>query len=176
MKYDAALGWKTSCIRYDADLDKVRKRCLERAERREWLSARYPYIVNIEETAGLKHTSESLSQGPALDYVFAPPLTRQLSDALTAVMNKRGKDGKGVAVGGERERAHKWSSEEACQALADRMVGGLHRVSWTKVDVLFPRAPGRKYAHQMLIMKDPVQQAAGQGVVNHIIDVLCDSM
>ncbi|GAQ88580.1 hypothetical protein KFL_004410080 [Klebsormidium nitens] len=177
VRYDAALGWKTSCIRYDTDLDQVQKRCLERAERREWLSARYPHIVHVEETPGLRHTSETSSfQGAALDYVFAPPLTRQLSEALTAALSKKGKDGKGVASGEGKKPAHRWSSEEACRALEDRMVGGLHRVSWTKVDVLFHRAPGRKYAHQMLILKDPVQQAAGQGVVNHIIDVLCDNI
>lgn len=184
VRYDAALGWKTSCIRLDADLDRVRKACLERAQRKEWLNARYPYIVHIENTPGAEDRSTVSTHKADVDFIFAPPLARQLSEAVTVVLSKKGT----VALSKEKtaalskkgnasmakQRKHKWSSEEACRVLADRMVLGLHQVSWTKLDVLFHGAPGKKYAHQMLIMKDPVQQAAGQGVVNHIIDVLCD--
>lgn len=169
VKYDKALGWKTSCIRSDDELDRVRKLCCERAERQEWISGRYQYIVHVEHTPGDTAHASAVS-----DFGFAPPVTRQLSKAFRSASRKKPLEDKRVAIGAEKGRAHKWSSEEACRALAARMISGLHQVSWTKVDVLYHNAPAKWYAHQMLIMKDARKQAAGQGVVNHMLDVLCD--
>jgi hypothetical protein len=174
VKYDKALGWKTSCIRSDEQLDRVRKACLERAAREEWIHEQYPYIVHIENTSVESARESCTAHASALvDYVFAPPLTKRLSKAFRIASRSKLLENNRVAVGVEKGQAHKWSSKEACQALAVRMLLGLHRVSWEKVDVLYHNAPSKWYAHQMLIMKDARKQAAGQGVVNHMVDVLC---
>ncbi|XP_040376608.1 putative lipase C4A8.10 [Oryza brachyantha] len=54
--------------------------------------------------------------------------------------------------------------------LEERLLRGLKRVSWEKVDVSFHNSKVRSAAHSVIQVKDPVMHGEGADVINHMID------
>uniref|UniRef100_A0A0D9VJ24 DUF676 domain-containing protein n=2 Tax=Leersia perrieri TaxID=77586 RepID=A0A0D9VJ24_9ORYZ len=54
--------------------------------------------------------------------------------------------------------------------LEERLLRGLKRVSWEKVDVSFHNSKVRSAAHSVIQVKDPVMHSEGADVINHMID------
>ncbi|PAN07397.1 hypothetical protein PAHAL_1G332700 [Panicum hallii] len=52
----------------------------------------------------------------------------------------------------------------------ERLLGGLKRVSWEKVDVSFHNSKVRSAAHSVIQVKDPVMHCEGADVIQHMID------
>ncbi|TVU28974.1 hypothetical protein EJB05_20515 [Eragrostis curvula] len=56
--------------------------------------------------------------------------------------------------------------------LEERLLRGLKRVSWEKVDVSFHNSKVRYAAHSVIQVKDPVMHCEGADVIQHMIDHL----
>nr|CAB3450560.1 unnamed protein product [Digitaria exilis] len=54
--------------------------------------------------------------------------------------------------------------------LEERLLRGLKRVSWEKVDVSFHNSKVRSAAHSVIQVKDPVMHCEGADVIQHMID------
>ncbi|KAL6633854.1 hypothetical protein ACP70R_026525 [Stipagrostis hirtigluma subsp. patula] len=54
--------------------------------------------------------------------------------------------------------------------LEERLLRGLQRVSWEKVDVSFHNSKVRSAAHSVIQVKDPVMHCEGADVIKHMID------
>uniref|UniRef100_A0A453P7I6 DUF676 domain-containing protein n=2 Tax=Aegilops tauschii subsp. strangulata TaxID=200361 RepID=A0A453P7I6_AEGTS len=54
--------------------------------------------------------------------------------------------------------------------LEERLLRGLKRVSWEKVDVSFHNSKARSAAHSVIQVKDPVMHSEGADVIKHMID------
>ncbi|KQK00592.1 hypothetical protein BRADI_3g50540v3 [Brachypodium distachyon] len=54
--------------------------------------------------------------------------------------------------------------------LEERLLRGLKRVSWEKVDVSFHKSKVRSAAHSVIQVKDPVMHREGADVIKHMID------
>jgi len=54
--------------------------------------------------------------------------------------------------------------------LEERLLRGLKRVSWEKVDVSFHNSKVRSAAHSVIQVKDPVMHSEGADVIKHMID------
>lgn len=54
--------------------------------------------------------------------------------------------------------------------LEERLLRGLKRVSWEKVDVSFHNSKIRSAAHSLIQVKDPVMHSEGADIIKHMID------
>ncbi|PAN07400.1 hypothetical protein PAHAL_1G332700 [Panicum hallii] len=67
------------------------------------------------------------------------------------------------------EASNKCIDTDHC-TLEERLLGGLKRVSWEKVDVSFHNSKVRSAAHSVIQVKDPVMHCEGADVIQHMID------
>eukprot|EP00897_Mesotaenium_endlicherianum_P001223 jgi/Mesen1/1128/ME000123S00297 len=146
--YDHMVGWRTSSIRREHELPKLRGRG-GKEEKPAAIATRYRHVVSVTR-------SPPRGNGPHAS-----------SPAQLASSTRRATRDQGPSASAQAAEAYH-------DVLEEEMIAGLQQLPWSRVDVSFREAFWPFFAHNNIHVKLSWLHYEGAGVVAHLVDTLLE--